>query len=80
MRDTAGSVLTTKTSLSHQSAKEIGWYIGYIETKNDVFYFANCVQIPSQNMAQADLVNKFVASRKAIALGILKELKIIDTN
>ena len=79
-KDSAGYILRAKTGWSRQSGKEIGWYIGYVETKNDVFYFANCVQVPSQNMAQADLENKFVASRKTIALSIMKELKIIDTN
>jgi beta-lactamase class D len=79
-KDTSSYTLRAKTGWSRQSGKEIGWYIGYIETKGNVYYFSNCVQLSSELMNQEEQTAKFVSSRKAITLAILRELKIMEVD
>lgn len=47
--DTAGYVLRAKTGWSRQDNKDIGWYVGYLEKNENVYYFANCVRTPNEN-------------------------------
>jgi beta-lactamase class D len=50
-KDTLDYVVRAKTGWAGQDNKDIGWYVGYLETKDNVYYFANCIQ-------SADLNNK----------------------
>ena len=50
--------------------KEIGWYIGYLEKKGNVYFFAT-------NIESLTPLDNFNESRKAITKKFLKELKII---
>jgi beta-lactamase class D len=70
-KDSAGVVLRSKTGWGMQDSLDIGWYVGYIETKDNVYYFANCVQSSDPNN------NDFGRSRKAITYAILKDLNIL---
>ena len=56
----------------HQDNKDIGWYVGYLETKNKVYYFANCIQSSDINN------NNFANARIDIVYLILDDLKLID--
>lgn len=48
-----------------------GWFTGYVETKDNVYFFATCVQYTGTE-------NKnFIKCRKEISLKALKELGII---
>ena len=60
-----------KTGWSSQDNKDIGWYVGYLETKGNVYYFANCIQTADLNN------NNFGKARKEIVYQILKELRLI---
>ena len=60
-----------KTGWSSQDNKDIGWYVGYLETKGNVYYFANCIQTADLNN------NNFGKARKEIVYQILNELKLI---
>jgi beta-lactamase class D len=69
-KDTLNYVVRAKTGWGAQGNKDIGWYVGYIETKDNVYYFANCIQ-------SSDLTNKdFANSRIDITYLILEELKL----
>jgi beta-lactamase class D len=69
-KDTLGYVVRAKTGWGEQDNKEIGWYVGYVETKDNVYYFANCIQT-------TDSENKeFARARIEIVYQILEELKI----
>lgn len=71
-KDTMGFVVRAKTGWGGHDNKDIGWYIGYLESKDKVYYFANCIQ-------SADLNNKdFFKARIEIAFLILGDLKLID--
>jgi len=70
-KDTLGYVVRAKTGWGFQDELNIGWYVGYVETNNKVYYFANCIQT-------ADLDNeKFVTARIEIFYNILNTLKIV---
>ena len=72
VKDTLDYVVRAKSGWGGQDNKDIGWYVGYLETKDQVYYFANCIQ-------SADLNNEgFATARIDIVYQILKELKLID--
>lgn len=64
-------VIRAKTGSGKQDGKYIGWYIGYVTTKDDVFYFSNCIQSternPNFNNARTEIANIILAE-----MGILK--------
>jgi beta-lactamase class D len=69
-KDTLDYVVRAKTGWGIQDNKNIGWYVGYLETKDNVYYFANCIQT-------GDNSNKdFVRARIDITYMILDELKL----
>ena len=71
-KDTLGYVVRAKTGWGGQENKDIGWYVGYLETKYKVYYFANCIQ-------STDLNNKnFANARIDIVYLILDDLKLTD--
>ena len=70
-KDTLGYVVRAKTGWGKQDNKDIGWYVGYVEKADDVYYFANCIQtIDSEN-------KDFARARIEIVYQILDELKLI---
>lgn len=70
VQNTSGYIERGKAGAGRQGNQLIGWYVGYITTLDNVYYFANCIQ--SSN-GSAD----FKGARVNIAHNILKELKII---
>jgi beta-lactamase class D len=70
-KDTLEYVFRAKTGWGFHDELNIGWYVGYVETNDNVYYFANCIQT-------ADSDNeKFKTARKEIVYKILSELKIV---
>ena len=70
-KDTLGYVLRAKTGWGQQDNKNIGWYVGYLETKENVYYFANCIQTADSN-------NEYFANaRIEIVYKIFDDLKLI---
>lgn len=68
--DTLGYTLRAKTGWGDQDNKNIGWYVGYIETNGNVYFFANCIQSDRDN-------NDFAQARKEIVYQILENLNLI---
>lgn len=70
-KDTLGYVVRAKTGWGGQDNKDLGWYVGYLERKDEVYYFANCIQ-------SADLNNRdFANARIDIAYLILGDLQLL---
>lgn len=42
-------VIRAKTGSGKQDGKYIGWYVGYVTTKDNAFYFSNCIQTTEKN-------------------------------
>ncbi len=72
VKDTLNYVIRAKTGWGGQDSKDIGWYVGYLEKKEKVYYFVNCIQ-------SADLDNKaFANARTDIVNLIFYDLNLID--
>jgi beta-lactamase class D len=61
--------LSSKTGWGMQNNKDIGWYVGYIQTKGNVYYFANCIQTSDLNntafsRARIDITNQIFTDLK----------------
>jgi beta-lactamase class D len=80
VKDTVDYVLRAKTGWGKQEGKDIGWYVGYVETRDNVYYFSNCVQTLSKNTEEHENSLRFDKARREIAFSILKELKINNGN
>jgi beta-lactamase class D len=69
-KDTLNYVVRAKTGWVDDEKQIVGWYIGYIEKNNNVYYFSNCIQ-------STDINNKDIAkARIEITYKILTDLKI----
>lgn len=65
-------VMSGKTGLAIVNNRDVGWFVGYVEIGNNVFYFATKV-FKNDNMPRSN----FVALRKAVTISALKTLHII---
>lgn len=71
VKDTTAYTLRAKTGWSGQDGLDIGWYVGYLQTKSNVYFFATCIQ--RQESENPD----FLSSRIEITLAILKDLGLV---
>lgn len=65
--------IRAKTGWANQNGKNIGWYVGSMKTKDNVYYFANCIQTTDLDN------NQFAKARTAIVDKILADLKLTTT-
>lgn len=75
-KDSSGHVLRGKTGWGSEADQEIGWYLGYVEIGNKVYYFSNCVQAPGSDMNDVEKAIRFDRSRTEIVYLILQEMGI----
>jgi beta-lactamase class D len=71
-KDTLNYIVRAKTGWGDQDNQNIGWYVGYVETSNNVYYFANCIQ------SSSDDNQDFAKARIEILYQILTEMKILN--
>ena len=71
VKDTAFYSHRAKTGWSGQDGLDIGWYVGYLQTESNVYFFATCIQ--RQESENPD----FLRSRIEITLAILKDLGLV---
>ncbi|WP_082035934.1 penicillin-binding transpeptidase domain-containing protein [Pedobacter lusitanus] len=64
-------VIRAKTGSGKQDGKYIGWYVSYVTTKDNVFYFSDCIQSteknPDFNNAHIEIANTILDE-----IGVLK--------
>lgn len=65
--------LSGKTGLSNSNNQYNGWFVGFIEVKNHVYFFATNLEPIDYNI---DL-NDFIKTRKEVTLAALKKLRVI---
>ncbi|MBK9044644.1 MAG: class D beta-lactamase [Saprospiraceae bacterium] len=75
-RDTLDYVIRAKKGWGGHESKEVGWYVGYIETNGNVYYFSNCIQMESEKLNDVHRAGSFDHARKEIVFKILEELKL----
>lgn len=66
--------LRDKTGWTTKDGKDIGWWVGYVETKDNVYFFATRIIKPETD---TENIPKFLAARKEITIAILKEIGVI---
>ena len=69
--DTLGYKLRAKTGWGEQDSLNIGWYIGWVEKDNNVYFFATNIESKNPD------IKSFPEARIEITKAILKELKIL---
>lgn len=70
VNDTLDYVIRGKSGWGEQpDSEDIGWFVGYLETKDNTYYFANCIQTKDFNKANA---------RKDIVYLILDDLNLTN--
>jgi beta-lactamase class D len=77
VKDSSGIVLRAKSGWGNEGHRDIGWYVGYIENKNQLYYFANCIFKDSKSLNELNQSIKFDHARKDIAISILKQLNLL---
>ncbi|MGB5287447.1 MAG: class D beta-lactamase [Ignavibacteriaceae bacterium] len=70
-KDTLGYVVRGKTGWGEQDNINIGWYVGYLKTKDNVYYFVNCIQTTNFNNKE------FAKARIDIVYQIFDDLKLL---
>ncbi|WP_182961694.1 class D beta-lactamase [Pedobacter gandavensis] len=70
-KDRDGFVTRGKTGAGKQDGAYLGWYVGYVTTKDNVFYFANFIQTESRT-------DDFESSRIEITNRILEKLGVFN--
>ena len=68
---TTGYTLRTKTGWGEQDNRDVGWYVGYIETEGNVYYFAICIQ------PKGAMKDDFLKARIQIANSIFNDLGLM---
>lgn len=71
-KETHDYIVRAKTGWGDQDKLNIGWYVGYVETKGNVYYFANCIQTSDDDNPD------FAKARIEIVYRILEELNLIS--
>lgn len=66
--------LSGKTGLSNSNNQYNGWYVGYIEIGDNVYFFATNLEPKTNETNLQDFINK----RKEVTLSALKEMKVIE--
>ncbi|MBL7976190.1 MAG: class D beta-lactamase [Candidatus Kapabacteria bacterium] len=77
VKDTLNYVIRGKTGWGAQDSIDVGWYVGYVETKDNVYYFANCIQTKSNRLNDIQYAIQFDTARTSIVNNILNKLSII---
>lgn len=75
-KDTLDYVIRAKTGWGGHGKKDVGWFVGYLETNDNVYYFSNCVQIESEKLNEVNRAISFDNSRTEIVYEIFDELKL----
>ncbi len=68
--DSTNYTIRAKTGWAYQDLADIGWYVGYIETDDNTYFFAVCIQAQS-------LQPTFAMARTVIADSIFNKLNLI---
>ena len=65
-------ILRAKTGLGTVKTMNIGWYVGYVETKDNIYFFATRLQ-----QDDPDKNEDFFTLRKTVTFNILQAMKIM---
>ncbi|MFC3158059.1 beta-lactamase class D [Chryseobacterium arachidis] len=68
VNDTLGTVTRAKPGAGKQGKQYVGWYVGYVTIKDNVYYFSNCIQSMEKRedfgKARFEILNDILADLK----------------
>jgi len=67
-----GWVLRAKTGWGYLDNQHYGWYVGWLETPENVYYFSNCIQV------SGEAGDSFAIARREIVYKILNDMHLIN--
>lgn len=70
---TADYTLSCKTGWAIRNGNNYGWFVGFVETKGKVFYFATLVEPENQQV-----IEDFIPARKLVTMEVLRETGFIN--
>ena len=70
VKNTKDYVIRAKTGNGKQGDQYVSWYVGYITTSDNVYYFSNCIQTENKKP-------DFKKAGVVIAINVLDDLKVI---
>ncbi len=70
VKDTLGYIVRAKSGLGKQNNQYVGWYVGYVTTKDNTYYFSNCIQTTNRN-------TEFANARSNIVYDVLDRLNVL---
>lgn len=75
VKDTVnGWIIRGKTGWGEQGNKNIGWYVGYIQSNKKAFYFVNLVSNKMDELSS----DMFIQSRTAIVDSVFNHMKLLN--
>ncbi|WP_210486490.1 class D beta-lactamase [Rufibacter sp. SYSU D00433] len=73
--ETPAYTLRAKTGLTSHNGRNIGWYVGYVETKGNVYFFATRLHKDVQTQNE-----DFATCRKTVTRKLLQQLGILPAS
>jgi len=71
IEETDSTVLRAKTGWGIRFEKQVGWYVGYFEFNENVYFFANNIDIKKDEDAKA----RYLITKEIISEFVLKKMK-----
>jgi beta-lactamase class D len=77
VEQTPNYILRGKTGWSTHETPNVGWFVGYLEQNENVYFFATNIDIPNRNDAAALLAARLEITRRSLLeLGLLEDKKL----
>lgn len=73
--DTLGGTVYGKTGWGMQDGEDIGWFVGFFEKDDQVYFFSNCIQMSSEQIKDPAEETLFDRSRREIVYKVLEEVR-----
>lgn len=77
-KDTLNYVIRGKTGWGQHGSKDVGWYVGYMEAEDHVYYFTNCIQLEGEKLNEIERAISFDKARTEIVHLILDDLQLTE--
>lgn len=76
IKDASTYQVYAKSGWGMEGDQDIGWYVGYVKSKDNVYFFSNCVQIKSKYLEDENKAILFDRCRREITNLIFEQLRL----
>lgn len=78
VKDSLGYKIHAKSGWGMDGDHDIGWFVGYIKTNDNVYFFSNCIHIKTKELEDINKAIIFDKCRIDISNLIFKELHLVQ--